>query len=268
MRGKDMSDPRFDIIFRGDIVFGHQIADVKKRLMQLFKADAAKVDALFSGAALPLKRNLDQAAAEKYQAVLLKAGAQVDVCTAGSVKTVATRAVKPASQPKKISDSNPRAIPPGRSQTLKERLAAAGLAEKETLVERKQTQQPLQTADASDASGLTLAPAGTEVLKPEERSRVEAVTVDTGGLSIRAMEGELLDVSERPAPVSISLDLGNLDLAAVGEDLLRADEKLPLPEVAVDVSDLELAPVGSDLGQVAGTIPPPPPDTSDLSLSE
>jgi predicted nicotinamide N-methyase len=49
-----MSAPEFDIIFRGDIVFGHQLAEVKAKLQQLFKADAAKIDALFTGRPVPL----------------------------------------------------------------------------------------------------------------------------------------------------------------------------------------------------------------------
>ncbi|RYZ83522.1 MAG: hypothetical protein EOO68_32850, partial [Moraxellaceae bacterium] len=66
-----MSDQQFDIIFRGDIVFGHQLMDVKARLQQLFKADAAKVDALFSGRPVPLKRGLDIASAQKYKDALV-----------------------------------------------------------------------------------------------------------------------------------------------------------------------------------------------------
>lgn len=74
-----MSDTEFDIIFRGDIVIGQQLADVKARLQQLFKADAARIEQLFSGRPVPVKRKISAAEAEKYRAVLLKAGARVDV---------------------------------------------------------------------------------------------------------------------------------------------------------------------------------------------
>ncbi|HSC66388.1 MAG TPA: hypothetical protein VLC79_01760, partial [Cellvibrio sp.] len=79
-----MSAPEFDIIFRGDIVFGHQLAEVKLKLQQLFKTDAAKIDALFTGRPVPLKRNLDEATANKYRDALLKVGAMVEVCSTGS----------------------------------------------------------------------------------------------------------------------------------------------------------------------------------------
>jgi hypothetical protein len=74
-----MSEPGFDIIFRGDIVFGQSVVEVKQRLQQLFKADAARIDALFCGRPVPLKRNLDRASAEKYRAVLHKAGIEVEL---------------------------------------------------------------------------------------------------------------------------------------------------------------------------------------------
>lgn len=76
----------FDIVFRGDIILGHSLEEVKLRLQKLFKADAAKIDALFCGRPVPLKRNLDEATARKYKAVLQKAGAEVSIKPAGSVK--------------------------------------------------------------------------------------------------------------------------------------------------------------------------------------
>src|ERR1041384_5795987 len=90
-----MSEQQFDIIFRGDIVFGHQLADVKIKLQQLFKADAAKIDALFTGRPAPLKRGLDQASAQKYKDVLIKAGAQVELVAVGSIQPIEPQPVKP-----------------------------------------------------------------------------------------------------------------------------------------------------------------------------
>lgn len=74
-----MSEPLFDIVFRGDLMPGHSLPEVKGRLAQLFKIDAAKVEPLFSGAAVTLKRNLDKPTATKYHTVLRSAGAAVDV---------------------------------------------------------------------------------------------------------------------------------------------------------------------------------------------
>ena len=78
------SDVRYDLVFRGDIVLGHSLVDVKARMQQLFKIDAARVDGLFSGRPVPLKRDLDQETARKYQAVLNKAGAEVTLVAVGA----------------------------------------------------------------------------------------------------------------------------------------------------------------------------------------
>ena len=68
-----MQPETFDVIFRGDIVLGHALDDVKVRLQKLFKVDASKIDALFTGRPVILKRNLDSATAEKYRKVLHQA---------------------------------------------------------------------------------------------------------------------------------------------------------------------------------------------------
>lgn len=259
-----MSDQQFDIIFRGDIVLGHQIADVKQRLVQLFKSDAAKIDTLFTGAAVPLKRDLDKTTAEKYQSVLLKAGAQVDVCIAGSVNIAPKRPLRSVegADRKNLTSAAGEAAEPKRAMTLKERLDAAE-------AEQKKEQEALDAIEAeSDPSGLSLAPVGSDVLKPEERPTVEQVVIDTAGLSLKAAGGNLLEDNEKDAPLELAFDFSELDLAAIGEDLLREHEKMALPEVEVIVSDIDLAPVGSDLGQITKAPPPSAPDTSRLSLSE
>ena len=65
-----MPESLFDIVFRGDLMPGHKLPEVKARLARLFKIDAARVEPLFSGAAVVLKRNLDRATADKYVAAL------------------------------------------------------------------------------------------------------------------------------------------------------------------------------------------------------
>ncbi|MBX2808500.1 MAG: hypothetical protein KTR20_07700 [Cellvibrionaceae bacterium] len=69
-----MSSETFSLVFRGDIVATADIAAVKRRAMALFAMDEARVERLFSGKPLPLKKNLTQAAAETYKQQLHKAG--------------------------------------------------------------------------------------------------------------------------------------------------------------------------------------------------
>ncbi len=229
-----MSDQLFDIVFRGDIIPGHQIDDVKQRLAKLFKTDKSRIDGLFCGAVVQLKRNVDSATASKYKAVLIKAGAQVERVPAGSrSQKVAPPTRRPAQN---------------RGKHLAERLA-----------------EQVQQSEAGSA--WTLSPVGESLLSDNERAQPEAVAIDTSRLSIRPLQGDLLDEDEKRRFVELELDFSGYEVAAVGTNLVNDDEVLPLPEVEIDVSDLKLAPVGSDLGEKKRQ-PPPPPDTSSLSIVE
>ncbi|WP_416426341.1 hypothetical protein RAM80_10580 [Pseudomonas sp. App30] len=69
----------FEIVFRGQLVPGAQLALVKANLAKLFQSDGARIDALFSGRRLVLKSDLDPQAAEKYRSTLERAGIIVTV---------------------------------------------------------------------------------------------------------------------------------------------------------------------------------------------
>jgi len=69
----------FEIVFRGELVPGAQLALVKSNLAKLFQADAARIDALFTGRRLVLKSDLDPQAAEKYRMTLERAGIVVTI---------------------------------------------------------------------------------------------------------------------------------------------------------------------------------------------
>ncbi len=257
-----MNTPEFDIIFRGDIVFGHQLAEVKLKLQQLFKVDATRVDALFTGRPVPLKRKLDEATANKYREVLLKAGAQVEVCASSPAAPVAPVA-KPA------------------AEAMASRVAVAAKV-------------PGAASTPAQASSLwSLAPAGADLLPADQRPAAPAaVQVDIAKLSLRPQAGNLLDANEvPPAPVAAvaapDLEVAELgatladadhlplaqldidvdwDIAEAGADLLRDEERPLVVPVVVGSVDFDLAPTGSDLGQLRPKIQPLNPDTSGLKL--
>jgi hypothetical protein len=208
-----MADQLFDVVFRGDIVSGHNINDVKSRLAQLFKVDAAKIEALFTGGAIPLKRNLDQSTAEKYKATLTKAGAQVQI-----------RPVAEAVKPHRAS------VP------VQERSAAMNAS----------STAPSRPTTISETADFSIAPAGSNLLNAEESSRPDAFDVDVSGISLRPMEGDLLDPSEKKKMDAADIDTTAYELADVGADLLEGfrSETLPLPEVE---PDFDLAEAGAQL---------------------
>lgn len=288
-----MSDQQFDIIFRGDIVFGHQLADVKARLQQLFKADAAKIEALFSGRPVPLKRGLDQVSAQKYKEALIKAGAQVDIVPAGETKPA------PVIQPVATSA-------PAPTLSLAQRLELQAAADKEAAEKEtaRREQAACEQAEKAAAEGTTnvvqsdwsLAPVGSYLLQPTERAAEEAIEIDTSAISLRAEGGNILDASEQaPAPQAVvvapdfgiaeiganlvnadekmelpllELELADWGLADLGEDLIAASEKAVVATPVIHVLDVGLAPVGADLGQLKPQVHAIIPDVSGIRLAD
>lgn len=256
----------FDVVFRGDIVMGHNLPDVKLRLQQLFKTDTAKIDALFSGRPVPLKKNLDEVSAKKYQVALTRAGAEVSLVP--SEKGAPKTAPKPA---------------PATVKSLAERLA-----------EQPQAPEVKTPATVPATQGFTLAATGADVLNPNERTQHPEVNIDVSAISIRANEGNLLDASEvkHDAPPTIPIpdfdvaeagailvqdnerspqsvvevNVESWDLNEIGADLLNADERVE--DVLIEIPDLQvdLAPAGSDLGQLKEKVIPVNPDISQLKL--
>lgn len=269
-----MSAPEFDIIFRGDIVFGHQLAEVKLKLQQLFKADAAKIDALFTGRPVPLKRNLDEATATKYRDALIKAGAAVELCS--SDKSPANAPPKPAPQ---AAAARPAPVTPA-------------------VVSPRPVVSPPAGASSPVAASpqWSIAPAGSDLLNASERApEAPPLKVNLAGISLREQTGNLVDASELPAEPVARVVVPMLDVAEAGSNLSDSDERLALPQVEIELDweiaevgsdllreserpvvvpvvvgpvDFGLAPAGSDLGQLKPSVKPVTPDISGLRLSE
>lgn len=70
-----MTQARFKIVFDGQLIPDMALETAKGNLAQLFKSDAARIDALFSGNPIAIKRNLAEDEADKYLAALHRAGA-------------------------------------------------------------------------------------------------------------------------------------------------------------------------------------------------
>lgn len=71
-----MTEARYKIVFDGQLMPEMTLATVKDNLARLFKSDPSKIDALFSGSPIALKRDLAETEADRYLAALQQAGAQ------------------------------------------------------------------------------------------------------------------------------------------------------------------------------------------------
>ncbi|MES2825247.1 MAG: hypothetical protein V4732_16715 [Pseudomonadota bacterium] len=268
-----MSEQQYDIIFRGDIVLGHQLADVKLRLQQLFKADAAKVDSLFSGRPVPLKRGLDLSSAQKYRDALIKAGAQIELVASVDAAAIAPVLTKPVASA--AITSQPIVNPVVNKAAL--------------------AQVPSPTTQTHARAAFSLAPVGTDLLPAGEKSEFIPKSIDTSALSLRSEGSNLLDANEQKQNVA-RVTAPDFSLAEVGSDLIRAEDKFTIPVMELDVSDWDiaevgadminadereitplpvinipsvgLAPVGENLGQIKPAIKPVVPDISKLHLAD
>lgn len=149
-----MSDERFEVVFRGDVVAGLPVMEVKQRLAQLFNADAERIDKMFFGRPVVVKRNLDRETAEHYQSSLLKAGALVDI----------------------------------RKAAVAEHSIAETLGSEPDAPPAQDVQSPVpQDVD------FDVAPVGADVLSPEDQKDFTPVDVDTSGLSVAEAGADVLD---------------------------------------------------------------------------
>ena len=78
-----MQETLYKLIFEGNIQPGHKEKTVRQSLKALFKADKAKMERLFSGAPMIIRKNLTEEKIRPYEKAMVKAGA---VCRIIAVK--------------------------------------------------------------------------------------------------------------------------------------------------------------------------------------
>ena len=223
-----MSEKTYQIVVTGELVDGTYLPEVKMKLAALFKTPAEKLDPLFSGKRVVIKKGLAADAAEKYVAAVRATGL---MCRA---EEFVAEGVQPGPSPT------------GAAQGIS--LAPVGT----TMIE-----PPAVTVPEIDVSAYSMAPAGETLIEPPS---IPEVDIDISDLSMDPV-GE--DLVEHAPPTPPSIDTGDLSMDPVGTQLVDAEKVAP---AAIDTTDLDLAPVGSDVGEMQREEGPPPPDTSHLKL--
>ena len=226
-------DEKYRLIFRGELLDGQHRAVVKRRLSEDLKLKDGQVEKLFSGQPVVLKREVDRAAAARYQALFKKAGAQLRVkaeaSTSGAVADDTGSASQAASAP-----------------------TEAAVAANATVVEGR----PAIAADV-DAPDFKVQ---TTWFPPPEAPRAE---IDAPEYSVAEVGSDLAEKSEAPVAAVAEVDFG---LAEVGADLLTERRTAPVVEVAA--VDFEVAEVGADIGAPRRSNDAQAPDVSHIALVE
>lgn len=221
-----MSEKPYQIVVTGDLLDGTYLPDVKAKLAALFNTPADKLDPLFSGKRVVIKKGLSEDAAKKYVVAVQAAGLQ---CVAEAMAAEAPRA-------------------PVGGTMAGVSVAPAGA----TLID-----PPSVAAPVIDISAYKMAPVGETLVEPPP---VTVPEIDVSAFSMAPVGGNLVEHTPPQAP---SIDISGLSVAPPGTQLA---EQKPVTSPAIDISNLNLAPVGSDVGEMKREAGPPPPDTSHLKL--
>jgi len=216
----------FEVVFQGKVTAGSDIQQVRQNLGRMFKADDAKLNALFSGKTVVIKSGLDKATADKYLAALNKAGAQAEIREIGAQKT-APVAKNPASfMAKDFSKPSLSSVAQAHSERQEEQEEAKAEKESEpvgipvpeveeassdevrqamnTLAQQEKKAEepsPVEKTSASAAeqsnspsvpeTDFSLAPTGSMI--PNEKKKEQEVVPDTDHLTVKPMDGYLVD---------------------------------------------------------------------------
>jgi hypothetical protein len=85
---------KFSVVLTGKLADGFELPQVKDNIAGLFKLAPEKVDRLFCGKPVALKRGVDKAQAMKLRNALARAGALGVIKADGAVAATATQATK------------------------------------------------------------------------------------------------------------------------------------------------------------------------------
>jgi hypothetical protein len=240
-----MSLETYDIYFSGATLKEADPAETKRKIGAMFKLEGKKLERLFSGKPVAIKKGVDMDRAVKFRVAFRDAGALVDIVPAG----------QPAPKPKPTAKPELAAKPePAARPEPSPRPAPAVTTAAATTQSPSPASKPAQLKD----SGLSLADGP---LPATEESSVEPIPVPDFGLS-EAKEFTLSDCTApvEPAPIP---DISALDLDKAGTLI---DETPPPEPLEFDTETLKLDDPGTTLIEQE-EVAPVQIDTGQLTMS-
>lgn len=241
-----MSQNTFEVVFSGKLVEGAAPQKVKANVAALFKVEVAKVERLFSGATVSIKKGVDEVTAKKYQLALYKAGAITRVVNR------AAAAAAPKAAPAKAAAAKPAAAPQKPAAARKPAATAQSAA---SVGLQKSVVKPAP-AGVGELAGAGIDAPGTVLVEHQDIPRPE---IDTSGLQIDLPGAELIEHEEVAEP---EFDLSGITMGPEGEAL---GEETPFEPLEVDVSGMDMDEPGVILKEHE-EVPKPQIDTGKLSL--
>jgi uncharacterized membrane protein YhaH (DUF805 family) len=162
-----MTQARFKIVFSGELMPEVALETAKDNLARLFKSDLTRINALFSGGAIAIKRNLPESEADQYLTALHRAGAKARKEPDASLsleKTADHRFAASAEQAPGAASDEMACPKCGHRQAKAAECSACGIiiekfiARQAALSERTPAVQPQQPGDLGRAAHTPYAP--------------------------------------------------------------------------------------------------------------
>ncbi len=196
-----MADGEFQVVFHGGITGDQPVEVVQQQLASLFRMPAERVEALFSGKPVVVKKNIDEATARKLEQAFLRAGAACEVRPMATPATPGPGAENGPAASKAPTEDRNRAQPDGDPvKRTGGSIAAAGDPNR-TLVD-------LAIPDSFE--GLAIDTSDTPLAPPDRKPAPE---IDTGELSLAGEDAGPL--SERKPPPPADIDTSGLSMESL-----------------------------------------------------
>ncbi len=220
--GWPLMSEQYRLVFSGEVLGGQHAAVVKKRLTALLKLDDARMDVLFSGKAVVVKKATDEKTAARYQEAFSKAGARLRVLpvegAAAAEDPLQAAEPQPAPAQPEAADESGLAVLPVGADLLTDAERPAPV-DAQVATDHLSLAQPNEgRADSSAAAApaaevpsvdhLTLAELGARLGTEQAREVVVAeIHADFDLAEVGAVLGALEAAEPPPAPDTSHLSL-------------------------------------------------------------
>ena len=236
----------YRLVYSGEVQDGQHPAVVKKRLAAVLKLDDERMEVLFSGKSVVVKKATDAQTASRYQQAFQKVGARLRVLPVED---------DTQAPPAPVADATDAAPTTENTDGFEVLPVGSDLLNN---AERAEPQAVEVPTDHLKVQGAVF-----DTTDPSPESAVEPPNVDH--LTLAELGALLGKQAQEVVSVEITADF---DLAELGA-ILGNDGETGVADMAnVVAPDFELAEPGTPMGDTTPTPAPPPPDTSHIKLDD
>jgi hypothetical protein len=254
-----MTHNTYDVSFSGVLVEGSDLSQVKNNVAKLFKTDVQKIEVMFSGKRVVIKRDLNQQTAMKYQSAMKNIGAICDVTEKKSKAIVEESHQYSAENPPPIpppeSMASPQSVPTQPAQEVAAEPIVEAIPKQDTNSEG--ANNSAQVVSMGEMASVTIAPPGETIIEYEHIAEPE---IDISAISVDESMSDLIEHTVVPEP---NIDVSAISMDRSGDDLVQHEE-IAAPEL--DISAISMDETGVDL-TTHQEVPPLEVDISNISLA-